>query len=46
MELLWETLDNKIKNIVRGKKALHSSLGVAFFVDNYKGMKARDTNLA
>jgi len=45
MELAWETLDEKIKNKVEDKKALHSSLGVAFFVDNYKGMEARDTNL-
>jgi len=45
MELAWETLDEKIKNKVRDKKALHSSLGAAFFVDNYKGMEARDTNL-
>ena len=45
MELAWETLDEKLKNKVKGKKALHSSLGVAFFVDNYKGMKARDVNL-
>ena len=45
MELAWETLDEKIKNKVKDKKALHSSLGTAFFVDNYKGMEARDTNL-
>ena len=45
MELAWETLDEKIKNKVKDKKALHSSLGAAFFVDNYKGMEAKDTNL-
>ena len=45
MELAWETLDKKIKNKIKGKKATHSSLGVSFFVDNYKGMEAKDTNL-
>jgi taurine dioxygenase len=45
MELAWETLDQKIKNKVADKKALHSSLGAAFFIDNYKGMEARDVNL-
>ena len=45
MELAWETLDEKIKNKVKDKKALHSSLGAAFFIENYKGMEARDTNL-
>ena len=45
MELAWETLDDKIKNKVKDKKALHSSLGAAFFLNNYKGMEARDTNL-
>jgi len=39
MELAWETLDEKIKNKIKGKKALHSSLGAEFFLDNYKGMK-------
>ena len=39
MELAWETLDSKIKNIIRGKKAIHSSLGASFFVKNYKEME-------
>ncbi len=34
MELAWETLDENIKNKIKGKKALHSSLGAEFFVDN------------
>ena len=45
MELAWETLDKEIKNKIKDKKALHSSLGAAFFVDNYKGMEAKDANL-
>ena len=39
MELAWETLDKKIKDKIKDKKALHSSLGSEFFVDNYKGME-------
>jgi len=39
MELAWETLDEKIKDKIKDKKALHSSLGSEFFVDNYKGME-------
>ena len=39
MELAWETLDEKIKDKIKGKKALHSSLGAEFFVDNYEGME-------
>ena len=39
MELAWETLDEKIKNIIKDKKALHSSLGSEFFIDNYEGME-------
>ena len=39
MELAWETLDEKIKHKIKDKKALHSSLGSEFFVDNYKGME-------
>ena len=39
MELAWETLNNEIKNIIRDKKAIHSSLGAAFFVDNYREME-------
>jgi len=38
MELAWETLDDKIKNKIKDKKAIHSSLGAEFFIDNYKGM--------
>ena len=39
MELAWETLDEKIKDKIKDKKALHSSLGSEFFVDNYEGME-------
>ena len=41
MELAWETLDEKIKEKIKDKKAIHSSLGAEFFIDNYKktGMK-------
>ena len=39
MELAWETLDEKIKDKIKGKRALHSSLGAEFFVDNYEGME-------
>tara|TARA_Y100001970_G_C14196593_1_gene838476 strand:+ start:878 stop:1708 length:831 start_codon:yes stop_codon:yes gene_type:complete len=45
MELAWETLDEKIKNKIINKKALHSSLGAAFFVDNFEGMEAKKINL-
>ncbi len=45
MELAWETLDEKIKNKVINKKAIHSSLGMSFFVDNYEGMEAKDINI-
>ena len=45
MELAWETLDKKIKDIIKNKKALHSSLGAEFFVENFKGMKAKSNNL-
>jgi len=38
MELAWETLDEKIKEKIKDKKAIHSSLGAEFFIDNYKGM--------
>ena len=40
MELAWETLDNKIKDIIKNKKAIHSSLGAAYFVKNYKAMES------
>ena len=39
MELAWETLDDKIKEKIRNKKAVHSSLGVSFFVNDHKQMK-------
>ena len=35
MELAWETLDEKIKDKIKDKKALHSSLGAEFFVNDY-----------
>ena len=40
MELAWETLDEEIKNIVKDKKALHSSNGSRFFVENYAQMES------
>ena len=40
MELAWDTLDVKIKNIIRDKKAVHSSLGASYFIDNYQSMKS------
>ena len=39
MELAWDTLDKKIKDKIKNKKALHSSLGAAAFLDNYTKMK-------
>ena len=39
MELAWETLGEKIKDKIKDKKALHSSLGSEFFVNNYEGME-------
>ncbi len=39
MELAWETLDIKIKEKIKDKKAIHSSLGASFFVKNYKSME-------
>ena len=45
MELAWETLDNEIKDTIKNKKAVHSSLGAEFFVENFKGMKAKNNNL-
>ena len=39
MELAWETLDKKIKEKIKDKKAIHSSLGASFFVKNYKSME-------
>ena len=42
MELAWETLDESIKEKIKDKKAIHSSLGAEFFIDNYKGMKGHE----
>ena len=42
MELAWETLDEDIKEKIKNKKAIHSSLGAEFFIDNYKGMKGHE----
>ena len=39
MELAWETLDKNIKEKIKGKKAIHSSLGAAFFINDYKRME-------
>jgi len=39
MELAWETLDEKIKEKIKDKRAIHSSLGAEFFIDNYKKME-------
>jgi len=42
MELAWETLDEEIKKKIKDKKAIHSSLGAAFFIDSYKGMQGHE----
>ena len=42
MELAWETLDGKIKEKIKDKKAIHSSLGAEFFIDNYKAMQGHE----
>jgi len=42
MELAWETLDEEIKHKIKDKKAIHSSLGAEFFIDNYKGMSGHE----
>ena len=39
MELAWETLDEKIKDKIKDKKAIHSSLGAEFFIKNYRKWK-------
>jgi len=39
MELAWETLDGKIKEKIKNKKAIHSSLRAAFFIKDYKSME-------
>jgi len=40
MELAWETLDENIKKKIKDKKAIHSSLGGAFFTEKYKAMES------
>ena len=40
MELAWETLDKNIKEKIKDKKAVHSSLGGAFFTEEYEGMES------
>ena len=40
MELAWKILDEKIKEKIKDKKAIHSSLGAEFFIDNYKKMES------
>ena len=39
MELAWETLDKNIKEKIKDKKAIHSSLGAEFFLNDYKSME-------
>ncbi len=39
MEIAYETLDEEIKKKIKGKKAIHSSLGAAAFVDKYTEME-------
>ena len=39
MEIAYETLEDEIKDKIKDKKAVHSSLGAAAFVDAYKAMK-------
>ncbi len=38
MEIAYETLDNKIKEKIESKTAIHSSLGAAAFVEKYEKM--------
>ena len=40
MELAWKTLDEKIKEKIKDKRAVHSSLGAEFFIENYKKMES------
>ena len=42
MELAWETLDPKIQEKIKDKKASHSSIGAEFFIDNYKYMAGNE----
>jgi len=39
MELAYDTLDDDLKKQIEDKKAIHSSLGAEFFVDDYESMK-------
>ena len=39
MEIAYETLDDKIKDKIDNKKAIHSSLGAAAFTEDYKAME-------
>ncbi len=39
MELAYDTLDHNLKKQIENKKAIHSSLGAEFFVDDYESMK-------
>ncbi len=39
MEIAYDTLEKDIKNKIEGKKAIHSSLGAAAFVDKYTEME-------
>ena len=39
MEIAYETLSDQIKDKVKDKRAIHSSLGAAAFVDAYKEME-------
>ena len=38
MEIAYETLEEKIKEKIKGKTAIHSSLGAAAFVEKYEKM--------
>ena len=40
MELAWETLDVSVKEKIKNKKAIHSSLGAKFFIEDYKAMES------
>ena len=39
MEVAYDTLDEKIKKKIKDKKAIHSSLGAAAFVEKYEEME-------
>ncbi len=45
MEIAYETLDNEIKKKIEGKKAIHSSLGAAAFVDKYTEMEGNGIDM-